>query len=98
METAKRSAAMAPLSKHEVDRILDELHRLTRERQQITTILSGLPPSMHQLRQALNELAVRLDRFHGRTATEAPSGGTKSTSGRSPTQPSSPLRVLTYHS
>src|SRR3954465_4021582 len=56
IETAKRSAAIAPLSKHEVDRILDELHRLTRERQQMTTILGGLPATFHEVRKALNEL------------------------------------------
>ena len=56
VESARRSVAMAPLSKDETFRILTELERLIRERSHMTGVLSTLSPSFASVREALNEL------------------------------------------
>ena len=56
VEIARRSAAMAPLSKDQTFRILAELERLLRERAHIAEVLGGLSPSFASVRKTLNEL------------------------------------------
>lgn len=56
IESMRRSHAMAPLSPSHVDELIETCAQLTREREQIARILSGLPESFSELRAALNEL------------------------------------------
>jgi hypothetical protein len=56
LEITRRSAAMAPLSPAEVNRVLSELHQLLVERERIGAIVANLPPTMGSLRESLNEL------------------------------------------
>jgi hypothetical protein len=56
IEGLRRSAAMAPLSKNEALRVLDETDRLVRERAEIARLLADLPASFGAVRSTLNEL------------------------------------------
>ena len=56
LEITRRSAAMAPLSQAAVSELLEEMHRLLSERQQITAIVANLPPAIGSLRESLNEI------------------------------------------
>lgn len=56
IESMRRSHAMAPLSPSHVAELIETCAQLTREREQIARILSGLPESFSELRAALNEL------------------------------------------
>lgn len=56
IESMRRSHAMAPLSSSHVDELIETCAQLTREREQIARVLSGLPESFSELRAALNEL------------------------------------------
>lgn len=56
LEIIRRSAAMAPLSRGEAFRLIEEFDKLLRERAQIATILADLPSSFQAVRAALNEL------------------------------------------
>ena len=56
VESARRSVAMAPLSKDETFRILAELERLIRERSHISSVLGSMSPSFVAVRKALNEV------------------------------------------
>ena len=47
---------MAPLSKNETLRVLDESDRLVRERAEIARLLAALPASFGAVRSTLNEL------------------------------------------
>lgn len=52
----RRSAAMAPLSRDAVDQLLEACAQMALERRQIRRILEGLPDTVADLRQALNDL------------------------------------------
>ncbi len=56
LEGIRRSAAMAPLSKDETERLIAACGQLIRERVQIAALLADLPPSFSAVRAALNEL------------------------------------------
>lgn len=56
VESIRRSAAMAPLSRDEAFRVLETCDQLLRERARIATLLAELPPSWTNVRQVLNEL------------------------------------------
>ena len=58
IEGFRRSAAMAPLSKEETFRILDECARMIDERSRMAGVLADLPASFGAVRAALNELQV----------------------------------------
>jgi len=57
VENVRRSAAMAPLSKSEVERVLKELDRLVKEREAIASVVANLPKSWVEVRSSLNELS-----------------------------------------
>jgi hypothetical protein len=56
IEGLRRSAAMAPLSKNETLRVLDETDRLVRERAEIARLLADLTASFGAVRSTLNKL------------------------------------------
>jgi hypothetical protein len=56
LEVIRRSAAMAPLSRDEMTRLIDATVQLVRERSQIADVLGRLPASFGDVREALNEL------------------------------------------
>jgi hypothetical protein len=56
LEITRRSAAMAPLSPAEVNRVLGEMQQLLVERERIGAIVANLPPTIGSLRESLNEL------------------------------------------
>ncbi|MCU1359932.1 MAG: hypothetical protein JWN99_1221 [Ilumatobacteraceae bacterium] len=56
LESIRRSAAMAPLSRDEMARLIDTTVQLVRERAQIADVLGRLPVSFGDVREAVNEL------------------------------------------
>jgi hypothetical protein len=56
VEQVRRSSAMAPLSRGEVDRLLESCAEMARERRQIAGILAQLPSNFAKVREALNLL------------------------------------------
>ena len=57
VENVRRSAAMAPLSKAETERVLKELDRLVKEREAIASVVANLPKSWVEVRSSMNELS-----------------------------------------
>lgn len=56
IESLRRSHAMAPLSPTQVSQLIDTCAQLSRQREQVATVLARLPESFADLRAALNEL------------------------------------------
>lgn len=56
IETLRRSHAMAPLPPSDVAALIETCARLTKEREQMATLLTALPESFGEVRAALNEL------------------------------------------
>jgi hypothetical protein len=56
LEGTRRSAAMAPLSQEETQRLIDGALELARERERIANVLRRLPTSFASVRDCLNEL------------------------------------------
>lgn len=56
VESIRRSAAMAPLSRDEAFRVLEACDQLLRERARIAAVLANLPASWTEVRRSLNEL------------------------------------------
>jgi hypothetical protein len=56
VDAIRRSAAMAPLSSDEANRVLEACDQLLRERAKIAAVLADLPASWAQVRKTLNEL------------------------------------------
>jgi hypothetical protein len=58
VDAIRRSAAMAPLSSDEANRVLEACDQLLRERARIAAVLADLPASWAQVRKVLNELQL----------------------------------------
>lgn len=56
IETLRRSAAMAPLSPGDLDRLFTAAAQMAAERAEIAKVLDALPASFGAVRAALNEL------------------------------------------
>jgi predicted component of type VI protein secretion system len=56
LESLLRSAAMAPLSYHQVQRLIEELRDLLDERAELERLLGELGPSWSDTRRVLNQL------------------------------------------
>ncbi|MCU1504369.1 MAG: hypothetical protein JWM12_3723 [Ilumatobacteraceae bacterium] len=56
VENIRRSAAMAPLSRGEVDRLIESCADMALERRQIAGILAQLPANFGKVREALTHL------------------------------------------
>lgn len=60
IESIRRSAAMAPLPRQQVDECLSGYLALARERERVVTLLGDLGPSWRAARSVLNELSELL--------------------------------------
>jgi hypothetical protein len=56
LESTRRSAAMAALSKEETMRLIETCRQLLNERARILAVLADLPSTVSALRTTLNEL------------------------------------------
>jgi hypothetical protein len=81
LESLRRSAAMAPLSYHHVERLIEELCDLLDERAELERLLGELGPSWSDARRVLNDLHRVLTRRPDRSPTftdrTAPSDGVR---------------------
>ena len=54
VEAVRRSNAMAPLSRSQVEELLETCDRLLREREALVALVRELPPTFESLRSSLN--------------------------------------------